>query len=338
MAQHKAPTAITIAPTTEKSAFALFVDRYWKLGALLAVAFTAAVLWKASRQQQQHETRVGGWNELLAVARPDGTGGQPGSPADIRSVAERVKATDAGAWGYFIAAKGALDKNDYDLASASLADLKATYPQHALLTENLPMGKDGALTTAFALLELRIRDQRKWAAAHPGLFGNPEPPADAPRVRLNTDKGAITILLYPELAPKHVENFLKLCREGYYNGTKFHALRRGSWIRAGDPNSKETDTATWGEGGPGYGIDAEANDLRHFSGYLSMWKKPGETQSSGSQFVITTGAMHALDGQQVVFGKVVEGVDTTNKIESSTVTAGTERPEDPSTIQSVDVL
>lgn len=338
MAQHKAPTAITIAPTSEKSGFALFVDRYWKLGAAVAVAFTAVVLWNASREEKAREHQISGWSELLAVAKPDGGSGQPGSPADIRAVAERVKTTDAAAWGLFMAAKGAMEKRDYDLALSSLDALKAGYPDHALLKDQLPLGKDGALTTSFALLEQRIRAQKEWAAAHPGLFTNPEPPADAPRVRINTDKGALTILLYPNLAPKHVENFLKLCREGYYTGTKFHSVRRGSWIRGGDPSTREADTAKWGEGGPGYGIDAEPNDLRHFSGYLSMWKKPGETQSSGSQFTLTTGDAHALDGQQVVFGKVVDGMDTATKIEASPLTPSTDRPQDPTTIQSVEVL
>lgn len=338
MAQHKAPTAITIAPTTDKSGLALFVDRYWKLGAVVAVAFTAVVLWNASREQRQREHQITGWSELLAIAKPDGGDGQPGSPADIRSVAERVHTTDAAAWGLFMAAKGAAEKRDYDFALSTLAALKAGYPDHALLTEQLPLGKDGALMSSFALLEQRVKAQQAWVASHPGLFANPEPPADAPRVRLNTDKGAITILLYPNLAPKHVENFLKLCREGYYNGTKFHAVRRGSWIRGGDPNSKEADTAKWGEGGPGYGIDTETNELRHFSGYLSMWKKPGETQSSGSQFVLTTGDVHALDAQQVVFGKITDGMQTATQIEASPLTPGTERPQDASTIQSVEVL
>jgi cyclophilin family peptidyl-prolyl cis-trans isomerase len=144
--------------------------------------------------------------------------------------------------------------------------------------------------------------------------------------------------LYAELAPKHVENFVKLCREGFYNGTKFHRVMRGFMIQGGDPNSREGAPETWGAGGPDYKVAHEESGLAHFAGYLSAAKKTGEKESSGSQFFITTGDAHHLDGQHVVFGKVLDGLDVVGTIESSAVVEGTDRPVNPVSIQTVEIL
>jgi len=338
MAQHKAPTAVTIAPVSEKSGLALFVERYWKLGALLALVATAGILWMQYQKVSVQQTHARGWESLLAVAPPDQMGGLTGPPASILEVADRVKDTSAGPWSLFVAARASLDKREFDVAISALDRLRTNYPQHALVTEPLPVGKEGTSASAVDLLRERIKLQRGWETSRPALFKNPEPPADAPRVRLNTDKGAIVVQLYPDQAPKHVENFVKLAREGYFVGHRFHSVRQGSWVRSGDPLSKEADVAKWGTGGPGYGVDAETNDLRHFAGYLSMFKQPGEAQSSGSQFTLTTGATHSLDGQETVFGKVVEGLDVLTAIESARLVEGTDRPEENTTIQAVEVL
>ena len=90
-------------------------------------------------------------------------------------------------------------------------------------------------------------------------------------------------------------------------------------IQGGDPNTKDVDVDLWGQGGPGYKVDQEKNDLRHFRGYLSAAKMGADTQSSGSQFFITTGTPHHLDGLHVVFGKVLEGMDTVGIIESGPI-------------------
>src|SRR6185436_15276319 len=94
-----------------------------------------------------------------------------------------------------------------------------------------------------------------------------ELPPDAPRVRLNTSKGPIVVGLYVDRAPKHAENFLKLCREGAYNGTKFHRVVRGSLVQGGDPNSVSGEPDSWGSGGPARAIVPEnAPRLRHSKG------------------------------------------------------------------------
>lgn len=338
MAQHKAPTAVTLAATSEKSGLALFVDRYWKLGLLLAVVITAVVVFRVSRSESERQELIKGWDALVAVTTQDPMSGLTGSPEELRAIAERDKQLQAAPWALFIAARAALEKHEFDVAKQSLEQLKASYPNHPLLQQTFAYAADGAPISTVQALSQRIDSLKAWTEAHPDLFKNPDPPADGPKVRINTDKGTIVVQLYPNLAPKHVENFLKLAREGFYAGTRFHAVRKGGWIQGGDPNSKELDTSKWGQGQTESGIDREENSLRHFAGYLSMWKKPGEAQSSGCQFLITTHAAHSLDGQNVVFGKVIEGLDTINKIEAAKLVEGTERPEDPTVVQSIEAL
>ena len=192
--------------------------------------------------------------------------------------------------------------------------------------------------TAVEILSERIASQKTWVQGHPGFFENTPPPADAPKVKLHTDQGDILIALYPTEAPKHVENFLKLSREGYYAGTKFHRVQVGFMIQGGDPNSKSGDPSTWGQGGPEYKVDHEESALKHFPGYLSAAKMGNQKEESGSQFFITTGDAHHLDGQHTVFGKVLEGMEIVGKIERGKVATGTDRPEAPVTVLSVEVL
>lgn len=337
MAQHKAPTAVTIAATSEKSGLALFVERYWKFGAVFALAVTAIVVYRVSQAETEHQVLIKGWDSLMEVASRDAIGSLSGTPEALKAVADRDSTSQAAPWALFIAAKSALEKQNFEAAKTSLEQLRSQYPDHPLLKQTFAFSASGSPMSAADVLGARLDSLRTWTAAHNSLYDNPAPPADAPRVRLNTDKGSLVVQLYPNLAPKHVENFLKLAREGFYAGTKFHAVRKGSWVQGGDPNTKDADVSKWGLGSTEAGVDREDNALHHFSGYLSMWKKPGDAQSSGCQFLITTGASHALDGQNVVFGKVVEGMDILTKIESAKLVESTERPEDPTVLQSVEV-
>lgn len=338
MATHKAPTAVSLAPTSEKSGLALFVDRYWKLGAVVSVVAAAVILWMAWRGTHEKSAKLKGWEELLAVATPDPRLGLAGVPADVKTVADRLQTVDAAAWGLYIAANSALAKQDFDLAKQLVQEIRAKFPNHPLAVQKLELAAEGAAGSVLDALEARIDSQRAWIAAHPTLFSNPPPPADAPRVRLTTDKGTIVVQLHPDAAPKHVENFLKLVREGYYSGTKFHLVRRGAYIVGGDPNTKDADTTKWGLGGPDHQVEHEQSPLAHFAGTLSMWKKPGESESSGSQFLITTADDHTLDSTYVPFGTVVEGMETVRALESGSLVPGTERPEDPATIQTAEAL
>lgn len=127
-------------------------------------------------------------------------------------------------------------------------------------------------------------------------------------VIMETSKGTITLELYPQHAPKTVNNFVFLVREGFYNGVVFHRVIPNFMIQGGDP------TGT-GRGGPGYRFEDEFenNPLRHEAKVLSMANAGPNT--NGSQFFITHAPQPHLDGKHTVFGKVTSGADVVDAIE-----------------------
>lgn len=122
-----------------------------------------------------------------------------------------------------------------------------------------------------------------------------------PIVTVDTNKGRFSFELFPEDAPGTVENFMKLAREGFYDGTIFHRVVPGFVIQGGDP------TGT-GRGGPGYTIKAEFNKRRHVAGAVAM-ARTADPDSAGSQFYVCLAPARHLDGQYTVFGQVIEGMD-----------------------------
>jgi peptidyl-prolyl cis-trans isomerase B (cyclophilin B) len=130
---------------------------------------------------------------------------------------------------------------------------------------------------------------------------------------LETGKGKIVLMFFPDKAPKHVENFKKLIKMGFYNGTKFHRTIPGFMIQGGDPNTKGSDRSTWGTGGPDWSVKAEFNDVHHAKGVLSM-ARSGDPDSAGSQFFIMVADYPSLDHQYTAFGKVVKGQEVADAI------------------------
>ena len=130
---------------------------------------------------------------------------------------------------------------------------------------------------------------------------------------IETNFGNIVIQLFPDVAPGHVENFVKLAQDGFYDGTTFHRVIPGFMIQGGDPNSKDEDRSNDGQGGPGFTINAEFSDVPHKRGILSM-ARAQDPNSAGSQFFIVVKDSNFLDGQYTVFGEVIEGMDVADKI------------------------
>lgn len=130
---------------------------------------------------------------------------------------------------------------------------------------------------------------------------------------IETQFGNIELKLFPEVAPQHVQNFLKLANTQFYDGTLFHRVIPGFMIQGGDPNSKEADRNMHGTGGPGYSIKAEFNDMPHKRGTLSM-ARSSDPNSAGSQFFIVVKTANFLDGQYTVFGQVINGMDVADQI------------------------
>ncbi len=132
---------------------------------------------------------------------------------------------------------------------------------------------------------------------------------------ITTNFGKIRIKFFPQDAPNHVENFKKLAKAGFYNGTTFHRVIPGFMIQGGDPNTKDDDRSNDGMGGPGYTISAEFNSRSHQRGIVSM-ARAQDPNSAGSQFFICVAPATFLDRQYTVFGEVIEGMDAVDKIVS----------------------
>ena len=138
-------------------------------------------------------------------------------------------------------------------------------------------------------------------------------PAANEHAVLKTSYGEITIAFWPDVAPKTVENFKKLAREGFYNGTAFHRIIKGFMIQGGCPNTKEGEKGLPGTGGPGYQIKAEFNAKPHTRGVISM-ARSANPDSAGSQFFICHGDARFLDRQYTAFGQLVKGDDVLEQI------------------------
>jgi peptidyl-prolyl cis-trans isomerase B (cyclophilin B) len=131
---------------------------------------------------------------------------------------------------------------------------------------------------------------------------------------IKTALGEMVVEFWPEVAPMTVENFKKLARAGFYDGTASHRIIKEFMIQCGDPLTKDpTKEAAWGTGDPGYKIKAEFNDRKHDRGVLSMARSQ-DPDSAGSQFFICLGPAPQLDGQYTGFGKVIKGDDVLGKL------------------------
>src|SRR5437870_8127982 len=126
---------------------------------------------------------------------------------------------------------------------------------------------------------------------------------------IKTSEGEMIAEFWPDVAPNTVENFKKLARSGFYDGTAFHRIVKGFMIQGGDPLTKDpSKESRYGTGDPGYSIKAEFNDKPHDRGVLSM-ARSSDPDSAGSQFFICLARVTHLDHQYTAFGKVIKGDD-----------------------------
>ena len=143
----------------------------------------------------------------------------------------------------------------------------------------------------------------------------------------------IRLELYPEIAPITVENFIKLVKQGFYDGLTFHRIIPGFMIQGGCPDGT-------GMGGPGWQIKGEfasngvKNPLKHTRGVISMARSM-MPNSAGSQFFIMHEDAPHLDGQYAAFGKVIEGMDVVDEI-AQTPTGFQDRPLKPGVMKKVE--
>ena len=126
-------------------------------------------------------------------------------------------------------------------------------------------------------------------------------------------QGEIVLSFFPDVAPNHVANFIKLAKDKFYDGTTFHRVIPGFMIQGGDPNSKTPDRASHGMGGPGHRVKAEFNSKPHKRGTLSM-ARSNDPDSAGSQFFICVADANFLDWKYTAFGEVVSGMEVADKV------------------------
>ena len=160
----------------------------------------------------------------------------------------------------------------------------------------------------------------------------------APRAIIHTTAGDLTLEFWPDVAPRTVDNFLKLARESFYNGTAFHRIIKGFMIQGGCPNSKQGARGMPGTGGPGYQIKAEFNNRSHVKGVISMARSQ-DVNSAGSQFFICHGDASFLNNNYTAFGKLVDGEKVLDQIANMPCT-GPERSSPTTRIEitSVEVV
>jgi peptidyl-prolyl cis-trans isomerase B (cyclophilin B) len=131
---------------------------------------------------------------------------------------------------------------------------------------------------------------------------------------IKTSEGDMVVQFWNDAAPNTIENFKKLARSGFYDGTIFHRIVKGFMIQGGDPHSKDAGKeSSYGEGGPGYKIKAEFNDHSHERGIISM-ARSSDPDSARSQFFICLAPVPRLDHQYTTFGKLIKGDDVLEKI------------------------
>ena len=146
--------------------------------------------------------------------------------------------------------------------------------------------------------------------------------------KIETTAGEIELELYPKDAPNHVNSWVFLAREGFYDGVIFHRVIPGFMIQGGDP----TGTGT---GGPGYKVKAEFNPRSHKRGVLSM-ARTSDPNSAGSQFFLMHADSPFLDNQYTAFGMITSGIETVDKIVSAPRDRN-DRPNNPTKINKITI-
>jgi peptidyl-prolyl cis-trans isomerase B (cyclophilin B) len=159
---------------------------------------------------------------------------------------------------------------------------------------------------------------------------------------IKTSAGEMVLAFWPDVAPKTVENFKKLAKDGFYDGTAFHRIVKGFMIQGGDPLTKDDgEQHAWGTGGPGYKIKAEFNDRPHVRGVISMARSQ-HPDSAGSQFFICLADASFLNRQYTAFGELIKGDDVLGLLGDTPTAQGgggeKSRPVSRVTVESIRIV
>jgi peptidyl-prolyl cis-trans isomerase B (cyclophilin B) len=337
MPKHIAPSSVRIATTLEETPFRAWLERHWSKLAMLALAITGGVMIATWMSNQARASADESWDRLArAVDFGSGFAIQTSEAAALKGLAEELGDEQAAAWAKALQVAKLVAEGDASSADLAIAEFEITHKNHPLAAVKLELVAGATPLTLPDYWRQRLSGQIQWEAGHGGLFANPPLPEGSPRVRITTSRGDIEVGLYREKAPRHVENFLGLCSAGFYDGTLFHRVVKGSMVQGGDPNSRNGAPDSWGAGGPDYKLAPEISDLKHFPFALAAANGDPEVGSNGSQFYITTAPSHHLDGINTIFGVVLSGQSVLQAVESGEVTG--DRPKVPVEVQSTHVL
>lgn len=242
------------------------------------------------------------------------------------------------AWRFGAAA---FDVDGKPLAKRS-ADAKVPLGAGASVTVRMDLAKDLMADANFRLSVPGAKSEpvevRAFRAAPAGLDFL-TCPADQLKdydVLMRTNRGDMLFEMWPDVAPNHVRNFLDLCYTGFYDGVLFHRVSPNFMIQGGDPYTKADNKNLWGTGNGPRTLDAEFNDKKHERGVLSMARGPSPNSAS-CQFFIMTVEYPALDGKYSVFGHMISGDATLDKIANAKGRVDprdqTVRPDEPQRIE-----
>lgn len=187
---------------------------------------------------------------------------------------------------------------------------------------NIKIPKKLTIALLLGLLAASCSDSPKPAPANttgetgPSKLATPNPAVvDNEVAVIETDYGKIKIRFYPDVAPRHVENFKKLVREKFYDGVAFHRVLPENIIQGGDPSTRSGDRSQWGMGLPGQPtLEAELNTRPFTRGTVGMARRGGDVNSATSQFFICLTDHPEWNGAYTVFGAVQQGLETVRMI------------------------
>jgi peptidyl-prolyl cis-trans isomerase B (cyclophilin B) len=153
---------------------------------------------------------------------------------------------------------------------------------------------------------------------------------------IKTTAGEMVVEFWPEVAPNTVANFIKLAKDGFYDGTAFHRVIKGFMIQGGDPLSKDpSKEAMWGTGSADHYVKAEFNERHHVTGVIAM-ARAQDPDSASCQFFICLDAAPHLDGHYTAFGHLIKGEDVLKKIGDTAVNGS--KPVERQGIESIKIV
>ncbi len=313
-------------------------NSWWLPAAVLAVLCGAFVLVRQAMSLGALDELSSDWSRFAEQTEYDpNTGLLRGEPAALSSLASDFKDQPMGAWVRLTEATNRLEQDDLEGASEALQALRSEHPDHMLTTEPMSVDAEGPARSLVDSLAAKIEARREWDAANPEVYALPDPDPRAPRVRVKTTKGDFVIALYRDRAPLTTAKFLESVSEEFFDGQAIHAIRKDQAIQLGDPHSAAENYETWGTGGQNRGVAGETNRLKHFRGAVATAPLVGTGEESSSRFQVVTADSHHLEGQGVVFGIVVEGMDVVEAMDDLETAPGSLRPAERVGVESIRV-